>query len=124
MRDGGGGAPVPTALWEKGGRGRPSPTGPKAALKPSIPHDLSEGALSPRPLRSQAPGLKEHWGQGLRKGGFGEKFQGAPPPDFLISPTTYYLNTFCMPGNQHPSLLWGFLLFSSSEPPSQQAGHN
>lgn len=116
----GSGPPVPTALWERGGgAGLDLP-----ALKGSIPHDLSEGSLSPGPLRNQTPGLKEHRGQCLRKAGFGGKFREPPPRPccLLISPTTCCPHTCYMPGTQAPGLLQGFLLFTSSEPPRKQAG--
>lgn len=60
------------------------------ALKGSIPHELSEGSLSPGPLRNQTPGRKEHRGQCLRKGEFGGKFGEPPPPPLLPSHLTHH----------------------------------
>lgn len=82
----GGGAPVPAALWERGGRGRPRPTGPKGVHPPrtlrrfSVPWAPEE----PDPWAQRTPGpmpkKRRIWGE----------VWGTPPPPLLPSHLTHH----------------------------------
>lgn len=115
----GGGAPVPAALWERGGRGRPRPTGPKGVHPPrtlrrfSVPWAPEE----PDPWAQRTPGpmpkKRRIWGE----------VWGTPPP----APAAF--SSHPPPAVPAPATCQALRPSASSkafssEPPRKQAGHS